>query len=187
MQLSILICSLVSRELKLTMLLRELEKQSKNLPVEILWHTDNKEITTGAKRNLLLQAAKGKYIIFIDDDDWIEPYYVDELLIAAESDADCFAIKGWITTNGQNKMEWRLSKDYENVTIKESGRPIYLRTTNHITAVKREIALKGMFPDKSNAEDKEYSIRINPYLKTEYVIDKYLYFYRFSTHNKDYT
>jgi len=188
MTLSILICSLHSRHEKLTALLKELLYQrNDNELVEILTEIDNKEISTGAKRNILLQRATGKYIIFIDDDDWPEPCYISELLQAAASDADCFAINGYITTNGTNRIDWRLSKDYENVTIKENGyKHVYLRKTNHITAVRRSIALQVGFPDKSNAEDKWYSDKVAPFCKTEYQIKPCMYHYRFQTHNKEY-
>jgi hypothetical protein len=91
-----------------------------------------------------------------------------------------------MTTNGKNKIDWYLAKDNPNITVIKNGINVYLRTTNHITGVKREIALKGMFPEKSNAEDKEYSERINKFLKTEYLIEKPLYHYRYSTFNKSY-
>ena len=186
--ISILICSLESRKHLYDVLIDELLRQRASNPeVEILASIDNKQHTTGWKRNDLLHSATGKYIIFIDDDDWIEPYYIEELLKAAESDADCFAINGWITTNGKNKMQWFLSKDNPNETKFKNGVPYYLRTTNHITGVKRELALKAGFPDKSNAEDRAYMLKLNPFLKTEYKIEKPLYHYRFSTLNKEYT
>lgn len=187
MMLSILICSLVSRSAQLETLLTELRSQANGNPeVEILTNVDNKEKSTGMKRQELLEAAAGKYIIFIDDDDWIEPCYISELLQAAQSDADCFAMNGYITTNGANRVDWRLSRLYENRTIKENGyTPIYLRKTNHITGVKREIALQAGFPDKSNAEDKAYSDKVAPLCKSEYQIQPAMYHYRYSTTKTD--
>lgn len=182
MTLSILICSLQSRASQLELLINELLKQRNgNELVEILTNIDNKEKSTGLKRQELLEQATGKYIIFIDDDDWPEPCYISELLKAAESDADCFAMNGYITTNGGNRINWALSKDYTN-----HGTSFYYRKTNHITGVKREIALKVGFPDKSNAEDKWYSDLVAPLCKTEYKILPCMYHYRFSTHNKEY-
>lgn len=211
MVLSILICSLESRHEALEALLKELLVQinaatvdisqpvrnAKDIPcivaqpasrfIEILTEVDNKEMTTGKKRNLLLLRATGKYVIWVDDDDWVEPCYISELLKAAESDADCFAMNGWITTNGTHRIDWRLSKNYETKTIKENGhKQVYLRKTNHITGVKREIALQVGFPDISNAEDKWYSERVAPLCKTEHQIVPMMYHYRFNSHNKEY-
>lgn len=190
MLISILICSIHSRAGKLAGLLRHLEDQVIKLNahdlVEIRVNLDNKEKSTGKKRQELIEEAEGKYVIFIDDDDWVEDYYVEELLKAAESDADCFGINGWIETDGRSRIYWELSKNHPNRTIHKNGQPFYIRTTNHITGVKREIALKGGFPDKSAAEDKAYSENIHPYLQSEHTITKPLYQYHFSSHNKEY-
>ena len=189
MILSILICSLGSRAVSLNALLEELHRQIGDTQgIEVLTNVDERQKSTGRKRQELLESATGKYVIYIDDDDLIEPCYIAELLKACASDCDCFGMVGYITTNGQNKIEWRLSKNYDNVTIKENGwQHVYLRKTNHITGVKREIALKAGFPDKSNAEDKYYSDRVAPLCATEYSIVPCMYHYRFQTHNKQYT
>jgi len=205
MKISILIPSLVSRQNELSELINSLKSQLSKQPkisfivkenytaikmtsddFEIIIDIDNKQVSTGEKRNRLVKEAIGDYIIMIDDDDEIPPYYIEQLLIAAESDADCFAISGNMTTDGMNEIKWRLSKDYENVTVKENGIDVYLRKTNHITAVKRELALLAPFPDKSNAEDKGYSDSVNKFLKSEFVISLPMYHYRYSTKNKEY-
>lgn len=187
MTLSILICSLENRSVLLNELLDSLKSQiGNNKHVEILTSIDSKQSTTGFKRNALLHQAKGDYIVFIDDDDCVADYYIKEMLKGCESGLDCIAINGNMTTNGSNSIDWRLSKDYQNVTIKENGKDVYLRKTNHITAVKRSIAIKVGFPNKSNAEDKAYSDGINHLLKTEYKIEKPMYTYRYSTFNKEY-
>lgn len=187
MILSILIPSLESRAHLLNVLIENINNQIKeHYAVEVITLVDNKQITTGAKRQRLLEMSKGKYIVFIDDDDYIPEYYVEEMLKGCSSDCDCMAINGHMTTNNTNKIDWRISKDYQNITIKENGFDIYLRKTNHITAVKRDIALIVGFPNKSNAEDKAYSDGINPYLKTEYKIHLPMYHYKYSTLNKEY-
>lgn len=183
MVLSILIRSLASRSGKLHELLNHLYKQRTD-DVEILFEVDNKEITSGAKANKLLSRAIGKYVIFIDDDDWVADYYIEELLKASESDADCFAINGFYSINGGAEIKWRLSKDNQDVDVYEGGELIYLRHTNHITAVKREIALASGFPDKSNAEDKTYSQGLK--LETEFTITPPMYWYRYQSYNKEY-
>jgi hypothetical protein len=190
-QLSNLVCSLISQCGSITGIKNyRINKCSivdlKFKEVEIIIAIDNKSITTGEKRNLLIDCSTGEYIITIDDDDNVPSYYVEELLKASKSNADCFAINGKITTDGIDEVEWRLSKDNPNVTIFEEGKKVYLRTTNHITATKRSLAILAGFPSKSLAEDKEYSIRLNPHLKTEYKINKPMYHYRFSSHNKEY-
>jgi glycosyltransferase involved in cell wall biosynthesis len=187
--LSILICSLSWRIDELASLLKILQPQMEEAGhefVELLVYTDTKGKTTGEKRNTLLNQAKGKYVVFIDDDDWVPDYYVKEMLIACTQEPDCVAINGYITTDGKDKIRWKLSKDYENITVSEKGELVYLRKTNHITAVLREHALKAMFPDKSNAEDKGYSEKLNQFLKTEIYIEPDMYHYKYSSINKEY-
>lgn len=183
MKLSILICTLPHRY----NLLKEL--QNVLLPqltpeVEVRYHDAGKPMTTGRKRQLLLEAATGDYVVYIDDDDMVPSYYVYEMLRAIESGCDCVGINGIMTTDGAHETVWKLSKDYKNEDRREGNKTVYYRHTNHITAVKRPIALAAGFPDKSNAEDKYYSDRLN--ITTEFTIEKMMYHYRFSKHNKQY-
>ena len=41
----------------------------------------NGGLSTGAKRNDLLNQAKGRYVVFIDADDLIAENYVEEILV----------------------------------------------------------------------------------------------------------
>lgn len=187
MTLSILIPYVKQHEGFLKDLLDDLYLQIKGryTEVEVLLDGDE-DAETGTKRNRLLQRAIGKYIVFIDADDEVMPYYVDEILNVVESDCDCISFEGIMTTDGANKIGWELSKDFQNDTVTRGGYPFYIRKTNHISPVKRELALQTMFPDKSNAEDKDYSDRLNPLLKSEYKIGLPMYHYKFISHHKTY-
>ena len=180
--LSILICSLHKRIDNLKDLLSVLSPQiDSKKSVELIINTDNKTSSTGRKRQLLLEQAKGKYIVFIDDDDHIDSEYVPLILEAVKSNPDCVATNGWYTDNGKI-TNWYLSKDLEN----ENKNGVFYRTTNHISPVKRELALLAGFPDISFGEDAEYSKRLKPLLKIETRIDKLIYHYDFKNHNKEY-
>src|ERR1700748_2713921 len=110
MILSILIPSTIDRHNLLSKLLDELYKQINENDahdrVEILTLIDNKEKPTGTKRNELYELAKGEWSVSIDSDDWVYPYYVKEILIASESNYDCFGINGIMTVNGGNEKKW---------------------------------------------------------------------------------
>jgi glycosyltransferase involved in cell wall biosynthesis len=192
MKLSILICSLEKRQEQLAELLAEINLQitscNASAIVEVITEVDSKQITTGAKRNNLLNKAQGKYICFIDDDDHISNDYLRLILEAIESDADCIATTGIYSINGGHPVKWRLSKDFidEDRIDSNIGEIVFFRRANHLTPVKRELALQAMFPDQSNAEDQEYSRRLNPFLKTEVKIDKSIYHYDFKNYDKEY-
>ena len=191
-QLSILIRSLENRQQKLDHLLRSLYIQilalepNKAAQVEILTDIDNKEVTSGMKANRLLDKARGKYVRFIDDDDHIYSHYVELILQGCASDADCIATSGHYSQDGGVKKLWKLSKDYHDHDAFDGEQIVLFRRANHLTPIKREYAIKARFPDLSKAEDKEYSARVNQYLKTEYKIDKPLYHYDYSSSNKEY-
>ena len=193
MKLSILICSLEKRKEQLAELLAELNLQITSCDasdiVEVMTEVDSKQITTGAKRNNLLNKAHGKYICFIDDDDHIYPNYIKLILEAIESDADCIATTGIFSINGGHPVKWRLSKDFidEDKFDSQINEIVYFRRANHLTPVKRKLALQAMFPDKSNAEDKEYSSRLNPFLQSEVEIKELIYHYDYKNYDKEYT
>ena len=104
MTLSILICTLPNRIGYLSQLLQVLTPQRTD-EVEVLVESDNGSMTTGMKRNILLHSSKGKYVVFIDDDDMVAPTYVKDILMAAESNPDAIVFNGIMTTNGVDVSE----------------------------------------------------------------------------------
>ncbi len=154
--------------------------------VEIIIASDDRVITTGAKRNLLLSLASNDYVSSIDCDDYVYPYYVKDILEAIQSDVDCVAMKGLYSCDGKPPIEWRLAKDFPNETKMEKHKQVFYRTSNHLTPVKRSLSLLAGYPDKSNAEDAEYSRRLNPHLKTEIWVPNLMYHYKYVSHNKSY-
>lgn len=179
MILSILIATMPKRQETLNRLLRNLRSQS-NADIEIITD-DSMDYNVGVKRQLLLEKAKGNYIVYIDDDDQVAKDYISKILEASKSNADCMAITGIITTNGLYAKKWYISKKYGRWFEKNN---IYYRTPNHISPVKRTIALQAGFPPISQGEDAEYSNRILPLLNTEVRIEGNLYFYQYRNRNK---
>lgn len=181
MKLSILIPTLPERYPMLSVLLEHLGKQAEQYSgqVEILIDDRGREITTGQKRNELLQKAQGYYSVFVDDDDWIPDYYVEEILKAITTLPDVLAINGYMTTNGTNRVNWKiyLGADY----IARDG--IYHRFPNHITPMKTSAAKQVLFPKVSYGEDYAWAcaLRDSGVLKTQVVIEKEMYHYKFVT------
>lgn len=176
--LSILICALYERGLSFLQRLIDVLKPQGTESVEFLICLDNRgEHTTGWKRNTLLEAAKGKYTVFIDDDDLVSETYVSDILEAAKSDTDAIVFKGWMTTNGKNKRSFELSKDFP-YSEKDN---VYLRYPNHIVPIRATIAKQFKFPDLVYEEDYAWATAIHNsgLIKTETRIDKELYFYLF--------
>lgn len=172
LKLSILIATMPSRASNLDGLMQILSLQIMD-EVEVI--TDSSmNYNIGTKRNKLLSLASGEYIVFVDDDDRISPKYVELILSSIENNPDCVGMSGYMTTNGVNMEQWHISMDY-GYWRKENG--VYLRTPNHISPVRRELALKVGFPEVTSGEDAEYSRRLFPLLKTETKIEGNIYHY----------
>jgi glycosyltransferase involved in cell wall biosynthesis len=181
-KLSILICTLEERKQFLQRLLNILKPQ-KTDNVEILVNCDNGKKTIGQKRNELLNEATGEYIAFCDDDDRVSNRYVELILKALESNPDTVGIHLLMTTDkvitektyhSIKYRSWYDEPDPDKLWLKR-----YFRNPNHLNPVKREHALKVMFPEINMGEDKVYSTNLLQYLKTEEYIPEPIYFYEF--------
>jgi glycosyltransferase involved in cell wall biosynthesis len=190
-KLSILIPSTFDRAEMLSALLSNLNNQIKiceaEKQVEVLTNIDDRTLTIGMKRNLLLMKAKGEYCVFIDDDDEVSDDYVYEILRAINDGSDVINFNGFMSTNGTNKENFEISMHLPYITeVDKNGVKSYKRYSNHLSIIKREIALKIMFPDIRFAEDYEYATKLknSGLLKTETKIHKNLYHYKFISNKK---
>lgn len=180
-KLSVLIATMPSRKWKFNRLMNILDSQMPmNGSVQVLWD-DSMDYNIGIKRNKLLERADGDYIVYCDDDDLVSKDYIHKILKATVGNPDCIGISGVITTNGKNEKQWHISKDY-GTWYEKNGE--YLRTPNHISPVKREIALKIKFPEISYGEDAVYSRNIHPHLHTENIVEGNIYTYKYKTRRK---
>jgi hypothetical protein len=118
----------------------------------------------------------------------IFPNSINLILSALEKNPDALAINGIITTNGVDKKQWFISKDFEYVSDASRGYEIYLRPTNHITPIRKEIAKSVTFEDKSNFEDYAYCMELKrlKLIKTEIEIKEPIYHYRYLNYAKLY-
>lgn len=194
MKLSILICTLHKRKHLLNELLDSLDSQissdlvytdrSKGSPqiivysseeVEIITATDNKQITVGAKRNLLLKEASGKYVTFIDDDDSVTETYIKDLLFSTQFNFDAVMFHVIYNPKGGNKKLVRYSVKCEDAELDTH----FTRKPNHLMMVKRELALQAGFKDMRRGEDFDYANRLSKLIKKEGHLNKVLYYYNF--------
>lgn len=181
MRLSVLICTIPERFEEFEKLFTKLERQWMSLPfaiarrIEIIAISDDRKMTIGEKRNLLLDHSCGKYVCYIDDDDDISEMYLMKLWGGTITDPDAigFIIK---CMNYPSKGESKLA----DVGIKkkwyEDNYRIY-RPPYHKTPVRASIAKAARFPDKSYGEDAEYASRITPDIENVYFIPEVLYIY----------
>jgi hypothetical protein len=187
MILSILIPTLSDRKHFLDDMLKNISFQLNKLEawdkVEVLTDDRGRHVTTGVKRNSLLEKSNGKYVWFVDDDDSIYDYSIEYILKACEKNPDVIGINGIMTTDGNNQIDWEIRIGHPYKAVQRNGKEYYLRHPNHITPMKREHAIKVKFPDKTVFEDYEWAKAINDakYLKTQEIINKPMYHYKCRT------
>lgn len=182
MKLSILICSLKSREISFLRLLKSINEQViDDSEVEILYDIDEGEMSIGEKRNKLLDRATGDYLCFIDDDDQISKDYVSQILTAIREKPDCIGFKLKYYEDNKYKGTAHHSIKYDSWQNRqiEYGEMFFERTPNHLNPIKSEIAKLVKFPEQDFGEDHAWSNEVKQYLKDEVDIDKPIYFYKY--------
>lgn len=177
MTLDILIPTLPDRTQYLTKLLTQIEKQKNGHEVNILTDDRGKEIPTGTKRNDLLQRATSEYVWQIDDDDELFDGAISNVCNAFETKPDCLAINGLYQLDNHAPKRWfiAISNPYREI------KGVYYRFPNHITPMKRELAVQVKFEDIWFQEDYKWACALKEkgLLKTEVVVRNPVYFYRY--------
>lgn len=184
MQLSILIPSTHTRyntfrqkiEQELYRQYEALNEFDKTL-VEIILLSDNKKQMLGQKRNIMVDMAQGKYIVFVDDDDRVSENYIKSLLTATHNDTDVITFTAMVSINGEEPKPCYYSKDNHRDYNTDTA---YYRIPNHISCVKKSVSIKSSFPNILYGEDSAYSKLLLPHLKTETKINEVLYYYDYN-------
>lgn len=173
-KLSILICSIPSRYDKLLRILNILSPQCNKEQVELLVITDNRKRSIGEKRNDLKNLAKGRYIVYVDDDDIVSTSFVRELLIGIKYNKDCIVFKEEkIIGNIKEIINYSIS--YDSI-IKKIGNNVYKKPNSRM-CIKKDLVEDINFVNENTQEDDIWGNEISSRLKSEHTIDKVLYYY----------
>jgi hypothetical protein len=177
--LAILICHLPERKQLLDRVIGQLNEQRKGEDCIVLINSDNREKTTGEKRNELLDQARelnASHIAFVDDDDLIGPNYVKHQMAVTNGDYDCGELWGQYWENNQKLNPFHHSIVHDHWW---QDSKFYYRNPNHLNCIKLELLKDIRFQDKTVGEDGHYSIDIQKagLLKNEYPIKEIIYYY----------
>lgn len=174
--LSILTPSVPSRAAKLSALCDFIANLGGN--VEHLVFLDNKRRTVGAKRQALLEMARGDYVAFVDDDDAISERYIAELLPRCESGPDVVTFEQMATLDaGTGKIIFDATcRMDEPWRYADTAR----RRPWHVCAWRRELALQGVFTEKNYGEDADWVAQVAPLIRTHLHVPQVLHYYRHS-------
>lgn len=191
---SVLILSIPSRNESLMAAMKQLQEQAdatgQGKAVEILVLLDNRSKSIAEKRNDLLQAARGKYIAFLDDDDAISKEYMSKILAAIDEydGVDCISFNQWCSINGEPmNVEFGIGNPHGHLWRDEDGflgdikRPPY-----HMCVWRREIAQSETFnpvygANGQSSEDIDWLMRLYPKVQTEYHIPDALHGYIYNS------
>lgn len=175
MILSILTPTIPGRERQLQTLQWRIEEQIGGQAVEHLILSDNRQRSIGAKRQSLLDIARGQYIAFVDDDDDIADSYVAELLAAAASGADVITFLQGATYNGkQSVVDFQLGQgDHGFVPGGITNRDAW-----HVNAWRRSRVAHCQFGESNYGEDLTWCQQARRMAQTTVHIPKILHFYR---------
>ncbi len=180
MKVSLLVCSTTWRTRYLVRLLNCLEPQVARFAteVELLISTDGGQKTIGRKRNELIAQASAPYLCFIDDDDRVAPTYLEDILAALTRtpDPDCVALEGIVTFDGEHPCRFVHSIAYRHWFDVDG---VFYRPPNHLNVVRADLARQVAFPDISYGEDRDWSARLLPLLRTEAPVSRTLYYYEY--------
>lgn len=175
MDISILIPTMRQRERLFRQVLAEVERQIRETPeirVEVLWESDNGEMTLGQKRNVLMDRCNGKYHCFIDDDDVIAPDFLKTFvpMIQSDIDYDCASFVGAHYKKGKFNKLFHHSLEYSKWDELPDR---FIRTISPMNMIKTSIVRQVRYKDIRNTEDHEFSVRLmdSGLLKTEFKIN----------------
>lgn len=179
-QLSILIPTVPSRvDYFFPRIIRQLQAQiGTRKDIEIVGVFDNKTRSIGAKRQDLLNLARGRYLTFIDDDDRISDDYISSIMHAIEYDAadtDCIVYNTICTVSGGRPKlcKYGIEFNYGDILggAEWRGKPA------HTMVWRSSIAKKHLFHDMGHGEDVNWVVRACKDIKSQYRIDRVLYYY----------
>lgn len=179
--LAVLIPTLNDRRRYLNVLHSHIAKQIGERDVQIITNYTGREMSIGAKRQMMLENCKADYICFVDDDDMVSTEYISLIYDAIQKEPDVVGMRGIITIDGGERFEWCISTKYDWAENQDGFR--YVRYPNHLAPIRRELALQAGFKDMGHGEDYDYSMRLKELgkLKKEEFIDEELYYYYYKS------
>lgn len=175
--LSILTPTIPGREAQVKTLTEKLAHQIGVLAVEHLVLSDNRSRTIGAKRQALVDIARGEYFAFVDDDDDISEDYITNLLAGCMEGADVITFRQTAHYNEHySQVHFRLGQG--DGQFIPGG--ITLRDAWHVCAWKREKVAGCLFGESNYGEDLVWCQQARKRVRTEYHIPEVLHTYRHS-------
>lgn len=176
MLLSILTPSIPRRAAKLASLAQRIKPW---LGSDIEWLTITDDRPSGPKRNEMMDAARGKYICHLDDDDHFEAAFPSVVIPALQLDVDLVMYDAIASLNGSPFFLVSIGIDHPNEQPRHMGEGRLSgirRRPWHWCSWRTELARKARFPEKHHgAEDAVWLEQMYPLVKTWHKIERPLF------------
>jgi len=168
---SVLVPTIPGREASLERLLASIRETvarlAPHLRVEYRVNFDRREKSIGRKREELLQAAQGKYMSFIDDDDQITEAYIEDLRATIAGEFHVMRLRGQI-------QQYTFTHSTEtSLSSPMAIGSVFVRPPNHLNPMMTDVAKLVHFGDATRGEDLDWTIRMakRGFLEREYRSD----------------
>jgi hypothetical protein len=177
-RLSILIASIPERFDKAKALYNHIFSMIGDKDIEVIMATDNKKRTIGEKREALKNISRGKYFMFVDDDDSL--YELDEIYEATAKDVDVITFDSRARNNSGSSfiVNMRLGNPTEH-NNDGNGNYTDLKRPPFPCCAWHEKFRWIPYPAMNYGEDWEWVKQALPLAHIEYHIDKVLHGYNF--------
>ncbi len=183
--LTIAIPTVVTRKAAYDLLRNHIQSQINEFglqkKVELIAECDNKEMSIGAKRQKLIDKAKGKFIVQIDDDDMVPYHFVYNIIktLDAQPDVDCVGyLEKCVYAHKVRHETSCFSRKFKDWADNIDGYD-HVRTPFFKTPIRTDLCRIVGVSDMRFGEDHDFARRIYPLLKTEAFINEYMYEYRY--------
>lgn len=186
-ELSILIPTITGREAQFNKLFNELNRQLQKdgiwNEVEIVTECDDRTMSIGNKRQLLLSRSYGEYVVFIDDDDRVPEDYCVTLWKALKENpgVDCIGFLQECVFDGGVPKSSCLSNRFSQWGQKVEGFD-FVRTPFFPTPIKRKLCMLIGYKDLRWGEDYDFSVRLKDsgLIRAEHFINRVMYHYQYT-------
>jgi hypothetical protein len=177
-RLSILIASIPERFDKAKALYNHIFNMIGDKDIEVIMCTDNKKRTIGEKREALKNISRGKYFMFVDDDDSL--YELDDIYEATAQDVDVITFDSKARNNSGSSfiVNMALNNPTEHNNDGE-GNYTDLKRPPFPCCAWHEKFRWISYPAMNYGEDWEWVKQALPLAATEVHIDKVLHGYNF--------
>jgi len=182
MKISVLIATVPPRHNVLNELLKGIARQSPQ-STEFVICSDDFRCSVGDKRNKLIEASSGEFVVFLDDDDQLHPCYFEILnRVLFYKNVDYVGYRMSRVFDGKKQLDEYRSIRYKKCFDDEFGS---YRHISHTNPIRRSIASQFLFPSISRGEDDDWcnQIFLSNFVIDEFFLNLPMYEQRFNSRN----